>query len=243
MRQAIIAILMLVMVPGLMAEDYIGFNEKGNEAFRSGRYQEALDYYRRAEVDRPETPEIHYNHANALAETGSYEEAAENYLRALNSDDARLQAKAYYNSGNNNFLKEDYVKAIEAYQQSLDLDPNDLDAKYNLELARKRLREQMQRQPKDQQDQQQQQKQQDQQQQKNKQQQPENQEGEEQKQQQQQQDEQEEQQKDQKPKPRPDEMTPEDARRILRALEEADKENQENRQRFKAQGVYVGKDW
>jgi Ca-activated chloride channel family protein len=232
----------LILTGGLaMAGNFATLNEAGNKAFEKGNFQEALDLYRQAETERPETPELYYNEANALVETGKYEEAVEKFTKALNTDDITLQARAYYNGGNGFFKKEDFRQAIEWYQKSLELNPDDMDAKYNLELARNRLREQMERQPQDKQQQQQQQ-QQDQQKQEQKQQ---EQKPEEQKQdqQQQQQDQQQQQQMEKQQQPDPNEMTEEDALRILRALDDAEKDNQKEQKRFKAQGTYRGKDW
>jgi len=238
-RLTLFAVISVILVVPVLADDHVSLNEKGNKEFAEGNYKESLEYYRRAEVERPETPEIYYNHANALVETGSFEEAAEKYGKAMATDDISLQAGIYYNSGNGYFLQEDYVKAIEAYQQTLELNPDDLDAKYNLELARNRLKEQMERQPQEQnqQGQQQQENQQnDKQDQQQQQQQKEN-------QQQQAQEQQQKQQQQQQQQPNPDEMSKEDALRILRALEEADEENQKNRQKVKIKGTYRGKDW
>ncbi|MEJ5167477.1 MAG: tetratricopeptide repeat protein, partial [Thermoanaerobaculia bacterium] len=60
---------------------------------------------------------------------------------------------AYYNIGNCYFQKEDFLNAIEFYKKALDLDPNDEDAKINLELARKKLKDQAKKQQQQQQQQ------------------------------------------------------------------------------------------
>lgn len=52
--------------------------KRGNDAYRQGKYQEAIDAY--AKVD---TAEGHYNLANALAKAGRYQEALKAYDRAL----------------------------------------------------------------------------------------------------------------------------------------------------------------
>jgi tetratricopeptide (TPR) repeat protein len=36
---------------------------------------------------------------------------------------------------------QDYQKAIESYQKALEINPDDIDAKFNLELARRMLKE------------------------------------------------------------------------------------------------------
>jgi Ca-activated chloride channel family protein len=236
-RLTLLAVISVILVVPVLADDHVSLNEKGNKEFAEGNYKEALEYYRQAEIERPETPEIYYNHANVLVETGSFEEAAEKYGKALTTKDISLQTGIYYNSGNGYFLQEDYLKAIEAYQQTLELNPDDMDAKYNLELARNRLKEQMERQPQEQNQQGKQQQQQ------NQQSNQQNQQQQQQKENQQQQDQEQQQKQQQQQQPDPDEMSKEDALRILRALEEADEENQKNRQKVKIEGTYRGKDW
>ena len=49
-----------------------------------------------------------------------------------------LKAKAWYNFGNTQYRLGQFDKAIEAYRNALNLNPNDLDAKYNLELLQKK---------------------------------------------------------------------------------------------------------
>jgi Ca-activated chloride channel family protein len=231
-----------LMGASLSAEDYATLNDQGNKEYAKENYKGALDFYRRAEIERPETAEIYYNQANALLKNQSYEEAVEKYQKAIITEDASLQANAYYNGGSAYFIQEDYQNAIQWYENTLELNPEDMDAKYNLELARNKLREQMERKEQegegegqDQQQQEQEQQEQDQGEQEQQQQQ----------QQQQQQDENQEQQQQQQQqeKPKPDEMSEEDALRILKALEDSEKEDQKDIKRFKAQGTYRGKDW
>lgn len=246
---------LLLAIP-IQAEDFASLNEQGNEAYEEGQFKEALDLYHEAEIEKPETPEIYYNQANALVKTGKYEQAIEKYSKALNSTDIKLQADAYYNQGNGYFMKEDFVNAINAYEQCLNINPDDVDAKFNLELARNRLKEQMERQEQDKQDQQQEQQQDEQQQEEQKQdEQQQEEKSEEEKQQEQQEQEQQggEEDKDneeqgEKPPPPPEsqeqqmeEMSKEDAERLLNSLEDMEAQNQ--KRKYKIQGTYQGEDW
>jgi Ca-activated chloride channel family protein len=77
----------------------------------------------------------------------------------LVSDKAQegLDQHSYYNLGNTFFRAEQYEAAIEAYKEALRLDPSDLEAKQNLELAlRQRQQQQQEQQQQQQQDEQQQ---------------------------------------------------------------------------------------
>lgn len=142
MRFYVILLMAFALSELVLGDNAASLNEKGNEAFLKGDYKTALDFYQRAEIERPETPQLYYNHANASTEAGGFDEALKNYQRALNLADTSLQAQTYYNIGCNYFLQGDYAKAVDAYQKALELNPDDTDAKYNLELARKRLEEQ-----------------------------------------------------------------------------------------------------
>ena len=55
-----------------------------------------------------------------------------------------VKSGANYNMGNSLMSSGKYKEAIEAYKQALRQNPDDLDAKYNLEYARKKLKEQQQ---------------------------------------------------------------------------------------------------
>ncbi|PWB72262.1 hypothetical protein C3F09_06905, partial [candidate division GN15 bacterium] len=148
--------------------DFIGTVNKGNEAYRKKDYKTALDMYHSAETDRPESPELKYNIAGAQYQRGSFKDAIEQYQGAIKTTDVGLEAQAQYNLGSTYYRMKDYQNAIQSYQEALKLNPRDMDAKFNLELARKMLKEQMSQQQNNQQQQQdKQQKQQQQQQQQN----------------------------------------------------------------------------
>jgi len=224
--------LMLTAVNAL-GEDHIDLVKKGNEAFENGDYKKALEYYHRAETDLPESPELDYNVAGALHKDGGYEQAVDKYTKALNTTDINLEVSAHYNLGNTYFRMEDYQNAIKSYENALSINPNDMDAKYNLELARKMLKDQMQPQQQDQQEQQQQEQEQDQQEQDQQQQQQQD----DQQQDQQQQEQQQQQQEQQK------EISKEDAERILNALRDDEQDIQKKIKRQRKAGNYTGKDW
>ncbi len=216
------------------ADDYIDAVRKGNEAFNNKDYKTALEQYHIAEADIPESAELDYNIAGALFQQGAYEETVEKYTRALNTTDIDLEAKAHYNLGNTYYRMGDYMNAIKSYENALNLNPDDMEAKFNLELARRMLKEQTKPQQQQQQQQQQQDQQQDQQQQ------------DQQQQQQQQQQEQDQQQQDQQQQPQPrdeKEISREDAERILNALRDDEQDFQKELKKQKVSGDYIGKDW
>lgn len=257
MNRYLTYLFILLLGASSVRADYIDAVNRGNEALTAGDYKAALENYHIAEADIPESPELSYNMGLALYGQQSYEAATERFTEALDTDEADLGAATLYNLGNVNFQMQDYIGAIENYKKSLELNPADMDAKYNLELARKMLKENSEKQEQDQKEQQQN---------------PEGEgekdpdgdkskkddEGDKQKKdedgKEQQQDQQgqkgeksDEEKKDQEGQQlKPDDSKPmskEDAERILNALKDDEREVQKKLKRAKGNSNYTGKDW
>lgn len=223
------------------ADDYIDLTKKGNEAFLLNNFDEALEHYRNAETELPESPELDYNIASSLYMQGKYEEAVDLFTKALNSTNINQEASSHYNLGNTYFRMEDFQEAIKSYENALEINPDDLDAKYNLELSRKRLKEQIKPEQQQQQDQQEQD-QQEQQEQQQDQEQDEQDQDQQQQQQESQDDDDQQKEKQEQQQERVKEMTKEDAERILNALKD-EQDVQKKIRRMQAKGNYSGKDW
>ncbi len=249
MRNAFLVSLAVLIVASTVRADFIGTVNKGNEAYRKNDFKTALDMYHSAETDRPESPELKYNIAGAQHQQGSFKEAIELYQGAIRTTDVALEAQAQYNLGSTYYRMKDYPNAIKAFEEALKRNPKDMDAKFNLELARKMLKEQLSAQPQDKQQNKQDQ-QQEQQQDQQQQQQQQNQQNQDQQNQQNQQDQQNQQNKDQQPQQQQQraqmnqkKMSKEDAERILNALRDDEQDIQKKVRREQAEGDYVGKDW
>ena len=132
------------LVLGLLSASTAGIKGKvdsGNSRYKKGDYEGALSKYQDAQIDEPENPVLHFNSGDALFKAEKYEEAMKEYEKASYSKDIEVQAKSYYNMGNSLYRSEKLPEAIQYYQKCLELDSNDRDAKYNIELARKKLKE------------------------------------------------------------------------------------------------------
>ncbi len=114
---------------------------KGNQAFEKGDYEQALTYYKDALLDDPLNEVALFNQADALYKLKKYDQAIETYQKILGSKDLQLSAKAFYNIGNAYFKQNKLVQSIDAYKKALELNPDDFEAKFNLELARAKLKE------------------------------------------------------------------------------------------------------
>ena len=116
---------------------------EGNRLFEKKEYEEALTRYRDAQASRPDAPEIPFNMGNSFYCRKDYKEAIASHQRSLEFSSA-LAPKAHYNIGNSLYREDDLKGALESYKKAIDLDPNDLDTKYNIELIQRKLKEQKQ---------------------------------------------------------------------------------------------------
>ena len=190
--------------------------EEANRLYAEGRYAEAHEMYLEALRENPGSPLIRFNEGNALYRNQEFERAFEAYRDALEARDTALAQGAWYNLGNSLFRQQQLDASLEAYKQALRIDPGDTDAKHNLERVLEQVEEQENQQ--DQQDQNQDDRNQDDQ----DQQQPPPQGDPEQEEQEQGQPPpgNDEQDREQPARPPPGQMTPEEAERLLQAIQE-----------------------
>jgi Ca-activated chloride channel homolog len=118
---------------------------QGDRLYQAGNYHGAYDAYRRALV-KDSTPQLVYRTGNTLYRLRRYDDAAERFRQATWGPD-QLRQRSFYNLGNalvraseeTPESNERLHRAIAAYEEALRLDPSDGDAKWNLELALRRL--------------------------------------------------------------------------------------------------------
>ena len=114
-------------------------NNSGHEPYASADYEAALDAYVAARDRVPELGEPHYNAGNALYRMEEVEESLDQYDEALRYARGDLRSRAFFNRGNAAFHAKQYVQAVEAYKEVLRMNPDDVDAKHNLELALRQM--------------------------------------------------------------------------------------------------------
>jgi len=141
-RALILACLLLTAAAALSGCGAPARNRQGNRLYADKQYDQALLAYQAAQAELPEQPELHYNAGNALHRLGDFSRAISETLRIRPDAPADLRQRAAYNLGNSLYRADQFAAAVEAYKEALRLDPNDQDAKHNLELALKRLEEQ-----------------------------------------------------------------------------------------------------
>lgn len=144
MRVSALAVFALLL-PFVTAFDPIhspsGAVAEGNAHMKAGKPSDALAAYDKAVAELPSEPGVHFDRGTALAALSRFDEAGEEFLRATEAKEPSLKAAAFYNLGNAFTKKEKLKEAIEAYKRALALDPKDERAKWNLEIALKKKRD------------------------------------------------------------------------------------------------------
>jgi len=128
--------------------------KEGNRLYQAGRFEPAQTRYVEARSGVEEKTEnsyrLHLNLGDALYQQKKYGEARKEFEQAGGSESAELQAQAAYNIGNSYFKEalqskdqnqglELLKQAVAGYRKTLELRPDDADAKYNLEVVRRHL--------------------------------------------------------------------------------------------------------
>jgi tetratricopeptide (TPR) repeat protein len=134
---------------------------QGDKAYDFENYQEAEKHYRDAADLKYGDPLAQYNLGNALYKQGKWDDAATRFEQAARqADTPAFEADALHNLGNAQMKLHKFKEAVEAYENSLRLRPGDAETKQNLQMAKKKLKEEEEKQRQEQQQQEEQQQQQ-----------------------------------------------------------------------------------
>ncbi|MCX6308215.1 MAG: tetratricopeptide repeat protein, partial [Bacteroidia bacterium] len=118
---------------------------KGNRQYEKKKYTEAEIQYRKALEINPKSKEGAYNLGNALYRQNKPKEALEQYQNALNlQNDPKKKSQIFHNAGNVFMANKEYDKAVDAFKNSLIINPSDNETRYNLALAQALLKKQQQ---------------------------------------------------------------------------------------------------
>lgn len=200
---------------------------KGNEAYKKNNYDAAENSYRSALKIADNNTTASYNLGNALYRKDNTDEAVEAFDNTIkNTTDNATKENAYYNKGVAYQKAKKLPECINAYENALMLNPNDEDARQNLQRALKERKQQ--------QEQQQQQNQ------KDKKQQPKQDQNK-----QKQQNKQDQQKQNNQPKPQPSKISKQDAEEKLKSLLENEKALQDKLHKIKGAAALdkPEKDW
>lgn len=238
----IILSLAIISPVTIMAQKENKFVRQGNRHYDEGKYKEAEIEYLKSLQSRKGSHKGVFNLGDALYMQKDYARASAAFdsLGTMRIDD-NTRSGAYYNLGNSliklsldsaQLASQALQSSIEAYKNSLRINPQDEDARYNLAFAQKLLQQQQQQQQQQQEQQQQQQQQ-------------------EQEKQEEQQEKQDDSQPDQQEQGKqqagqPQQISREDAQRILEALKNDEKITLEKLKQAQIKNTRViktDKDW
>ncbi|MFH1809203.1 MAG: hypothetical protein ABIJ09_10700 [Pseudomonadota bacterium] len=109
---------------------------EGNRLLAEGKAQEALEAYQRVQPkDGAERRRLAYNRGTAQLKLGEFKDARDSLREAQGDADAGLRISAAFNEGNAAFMMKDLAGAVDAYRRVLLADPKMAEARRNLEMA------------------------------------------------------------------------------------------------------------
>ncbi len=111
----------------------------GNNSFVSGDYQTANTEYLEAMKKNVHTDYISYNLANVYYALGEGEAAAGEWKNAAFSGNPELLFRTMYNKGVLDFETGKYQDAFESFKKALQIKPESMNAKINLEYSLRRM--------------------------------------------------------------------------------------------------------
>ncbi len=129
----------------------------GNKLFKKGDYAGALEKYMKAREAEPANPLLFYNIGTCQYKLGNYDEAKKELESAVRMPDKKMAAKAAYNLANTHFRigekSSEGSERIAAWRESvaylkkaIDLDNGFENAKKNVEIVQRKLKEELDKQ-------------------------------------------------------------------------------------------------
>ncbi len=134
MKSAVLLLIVLMIFLEMSAQEVS--IRQGNDYYRQSRFELAEAQYRMALEQAPNHPIALYNLANALQKQKKYDEAVKlmDQLASLTRESS-LKSSAYYNQGVAHTKLNNLEPSIESYKNALRLNPDDKDARENLQKA------------------------------------------------------------------------------------------------------------
>jgi len=135
----------------ILTYDKVLKNLKGTKYYKKEEFEEAKMEFNENAIKNPNDGRLHYNLGNSLYKNGKLEDAENSYNLSLRDQEFQDRSFAYQNLGNVKFEQKDYKNAITNYRNALIEDPQNLNARYNYELASRFLQRQQNQQQQQQQ--------------------------------------------------------------------------------------------
>jgi len=127
----------------------------GLDAYRDGKFSDAYSQFQQTLKTHPQSraeDKLQFDSGAAAYKSEEYGKALESFSQALLSSDTGLQGKSHYNLGNTLYERgetqksddkklSDWTNALEHYQQTLKLEPQNKEAKDNYDYVKKKIEE------------------------------------------------------------------------------------------------------
>jgi Ca-activated chloride channel homolog len=140
-----IVIILLLTGTYTYAQNAKAHMSSGSDLYLKKEYEKAAQQFQQAQKKEPQNATAAYNAGNALYKNKKSDEAMKAYDEAIsNTDDKALKSKAWYNKGVTLSKQQKPEEAIDAYKNALRLQPNDEEARQNLQKAINELKKQQQ---------------------------------------------------------------------------------------------------
>jgi Ca-activated chloride channel family protein len=237
MKKIIFVLMLSFISQGTFSQTAHKLLREGNKAYKENNFAKAAEDYYKALAKDPSNIKGKFNLGNATYKNDGFDEAVQHFSSAAElAKDQQTKADAYYNLGNSLFKKaqaeegKGLEKSVEAYKNSLRLDPNDMDTKKNLALTQRLIQMQEQEQKQQQQQEEEQEEQ-------------EEEEEEEEKQEEQDQQQQQETDEEKKTQEQPKDLNKKEALELLKIMDNEEKKVQEKMRKAKGEGKKPEKDW
>lgn len=126
---------------------------EGNELYNQLKFEEAEIAYKKALDKNPNYAKASYNLANTIYQKNKNKEAVFQYdLAEKIAPDKMSKAETFHNMGNAFMKEKQYDKAVEAYKNAMRNNSKDDETRYNLAMAQKLLKNQQNKDNKDKKD-------------------------------------------------------------------------------------------
>ena len=120
---------------------------EGNKNYENKKYNDAEKEYKKALQQNKNDYISTFNLGNTYYQQGKYEEAANQFQSLTHQPVTKdSMARVYHNLGNSLLKQKKFEESINAYKNGLKNNPNDEQTRYNLSYAQKMLRQQQQQQ-------------------------------------------------------------------------------------------------
>ncbi|MFZ9029308.1 MAG: tetratricopeptide repeat protein [Crocinitomicaceae bacterium] len=116
--------------------------DAARKAYKDEKYLDALKYYKSAQNNAPENIDFSDEIGQTAYKARQFDVAEKIYRQnAGNKLSKQEKANNWHNAGNALMKKQNYADAVEAYKQSLRMNPTDEETRYNLSEAIRKMKQ------------------------------------------------------------------------------------------------------